>query len=217
MDIEKLFDSVQVLYHSSIRIAGERVVYVDPFGVEEERHDAGLILITHDHYDHFSPEDIQKVRKADPVLVPPASTAQRAAELGCSESHVIAPGQVLEVLGLSLEAVAAYNPGKPYHPRENGWVGYLLTMGGARYYIAGDTDDTPEARRVRCDLALFPVGGTYTTDAAQAAQVVNAIRPLAAVPTHYAAIVGSAADGRRFMEGLDTGIACRERMLRTGR
>ena len=122
MDIEKLFDSVQVLYHSSIRIAGERVVYVDPFGVEEERHDAGLILITHDHYDHFSPEDIQKVRKADTVLVTPASTAQRAAELGCSESHVIAPGQVLEVLGLSLEAVAAYNPGKPYHPgRTAGW------------------------------------------------------------------------------------------------
>lgn len=217
MDTEKLFDSVQVLYHSSIRIAGERVVYVDPFGVREERHDADLILITHDHFDHFSPEDIQRVRKADTFLVIPASTAKRAAELVFPESYVMAPGQRLEVLDLALEAVAAYNTNKPNHPRGNGWLGYILTMGGARYYIAGDTDDTPEARQVRCDLALFPVGGTYTTDAAEAAQVVNAIRPLAAVPTHYAAIVGSAADARRFMEGLDAGIACRERMLRTGR
>ena len=101
MDIEKLFDSVQVLYHSSIRIAGERVVYVDPFGVEEERHDAGLILITHDHYDHFSPEDIQKVRKADTVLVTPASTAQRAAELG--RSHGIPLEKLTGILTLFYE------------------------------------------------------------------------------------------------------------------
>ncbi len=217
MDTEKLFDSVEVLYHSSIRIAGERIVYADPFGVREERHDADLILITHDHFDHFSPEDIRKVQGPATVIVTPASTAKKAAELGLAQAHVIAPGRRLDVLDLTLEAVAAYNTNKPNHPKGNGWVGYVLTMGGARYYIAGDTDDTPEARQVRCDLALFPVGGTYTTDAAEAAQVVNAIRPLAAVPTHYAAIVGSAADARRFMEGLDEGIACRERMLRTGR
>jgi len=217
MDTEKLLDSVEALYHSSIRIAGERIVYADPFGVTEERHDADLILITHDHFDHFSPEDIARVRKADTVIVTPASTAKEAAGLNFPKAHVAAPGDRLEVLGLTLEAVPAYNAGKPHHPKANGWVGYVLTMGGARYYIAGDTDDTPEARAVKCDLALVPIGGTYTTDAAEAARMVNAIRPLAAVPTHYAAIVGRAADARRFMEGLDGGIACRERMLRTGR
>ena len=78
MDTEKLFDHVEVLYHSSIRITGEKTVYIDPFGVTTEPRDADLILITHDHFDHFSPEDIAKVRGRETVIVTPASTAARA-------------------------------------------------------------------------------------------------------------------------------------------
>lgn len=217
MEPEKLFDHVEVLCHSSIRITGEKTVYLDPFRVAKDYRDADLILVTHDHFDHFSPEDIARVRRPDTPIVVPLSLRERAADLGFSQVTAVVPGDTVTAAGLEIRTVAAYNTNKPNHPRKNGWVGYLFAMNGVRYYIAGDTDDTPEARQVRCDLALFPVGGTYTTDAAEAAQVVNAIRPLAAVPTHYAAIVGSAADARRFMEGLDEGIACRERMLRTGR
>lgn len=214
MNIESLFDSVEVLCHSSIRVTGSRRVYFDPFRVEGAPKDADFILITHDHFDHFSPEDIAKVRKAETVIVTPASTAGKVKELGFAEACVIAPGERLELPGLTVEAVASYNTNKPNHPKANGWVGYLLTMDGARYYVAGDTDDTPEARAVSCDLALVPVGGTYTTTAAEAAALVNAMKPLAAVPTHYAAIVGTLADGQRFLDGLDKGIRGRERLCR---
>lgn len=217
MDTEKLIQTVEVLYHSSIRITGEKVVYIDPYGVDRDYRDAGLVLITHDHFDHFSPEDIARVRGTDTVAVVPASLAGKARGLGFARVITAAPGEDFTAAGLRIRAVAAYNTNKPNHPKANGWVGYLIEMNGARYYIAGDTDDTPEARAVACDLALVPVGGTYTTDAAEAAALVNAIRPKAAVPTHYAAIVGSREDARRFAEALDSGILCRERMLRTAK
>ncbi len=213
---EKLFDPVEVLYHSSIRISGSRKVYFDPFRVEGTPADADLILITHDHFDHFSPADIAKVRKAETVIVTPASTAGEAAKLNFPESHAMAPGDRLELPGLTVEAVPSYNTNKPNHPKKNGWLGYILTMDGVRYYVAGDTDDTPEARAVSCDLALVPVGGTYTMTAAEAARMVSAMAPKAAVPTHYGAIVGSPKDAVSFRAGLDEGILCRERMLRTG-
>ena len=216
IETAKLFESVEVLYHSSIRVRGSRVVYFDPFRVEGTPADADLILITHDHFDHFSPADLARVRKAGTVLVTPASTRKEAEKLGFSELHTMAPGERLEVAGVVIEAVASYNTNKPNHPKANGWVGYILTMDGARYYVAGDTDDTPEARAVRCDLALVPVGGTYTLDAAEAARMVNAMAPRAVVPTHYAAIVGTVADAKTFRDGLDPAIPCRERMLRTG-
>lgn len=209
MDTEKLFDHVEVLYHSSIRITGEKTVYIDPFGVTTEPRNADLILITHDHFDHFSPEDIAKVRGRETVIVTPASTAARARELGFGEVITMGPGDTAEAAGLALRAIPAYNTNKPNHPRENGWIGYLLTMNGIRYYIAGDTDDTPEAREVSCDVALVPVGGTYTTDAEEAARMVNAMGPRGAVPTHYGAIVGTVADGERFRAGLAPGILCR--------
>lgn len=216
MTTEKLFDSVEVLYHSSIRVSGSKKVYFDPFKVEGTPADADLILVTHDHFDHFSPADIARVRKAGTVIVTPASTAGEVAKLGFEESRIMAPGDKLEVLGLTIEAVASYNTNKPNHPRKNNWLGYILTMDGARYYVAGDTDDIPEARAVQCDLALVPIGGTYTLNAAEAARMVNAMAPGAVVPTHYGAIVGTAADAKTFQAGLDKGIPCRERMARMG-
>lgn len=217
MDTEKLFESVEVLYHSSVRITGEKTVYIDPFGVGRDYRDADLILITHDHFDHFSLEDIERVRKKDTVIVTPASAAKKAGELGFDTVLTAAPGDSFTAAGLSVLAVAAYNTNKPNHPKSNNWVGYVVTMNGARYYVAGDTDDTPEARAVACDLALVPIGGTYTTTAKEAAEMVNAIHPAAAVPTHYAAIVGSKEDAKKFAAALDSGIICRERMLRTGK
>ena len=148
MDTEKLFASVEVLYHSSIRITGEKTVYADPFGVDRDYRDADLILITHDHFDHFSPDDIARVRGRGTVIVTPVSIAKKAGELGFGTVLTAAPGDTLTAAGLSVRAVAAYNTNKPNHPKSNGWLGYVVTVGGARYYIAGDTDDTPEARAV---------------------------------------------------------------------
>ena len=208
--------NVQVLTHSAIRLEGEKVVYADPFHLTKETHDADIILVTHDHYDHFSAEDIAKVAKEGTLLICPASTKVLALEAGFSEDKitVLAPGERTVEEGVSVNAVPAYNVGKQFHPKANGWVGYIVTMGGLRYWIAGDTDDNEDVRKVRCDIALVPVGGKYTMTAEEAAALVNAIRPKFAVPTHYNDIVGTAGDGARFCSLLEDGIIGIEKMAR---
>ncbi|MBR6322589.1 MAG: MBL fold metallo-hydrolase [Lachnospiraceae bacterium] len=207
--------NVKVLIHSAIRLEGEKTVYADPFHLKDEPHDADIILVTHDHYDHFSAEDIAKVAKEDSILVCPASTKKLALEAGFPEERitVLAPGERTVADGVSVSAVPAYNVGKHFHPKENGWVGYVVTLSGLRFWIAGDTDDNEDVRKVKCDIALVPVGGKFTMTAEEAAALVNAIRPKFAVPTHYNDIVGTAQDGARFCSLLDEGIIGIEKML----
>ena len=194
-------EKIQVFTQNSIRIEDSgRVIYIDPFRMTEEPHDATFVLITHDHYDHFSPEDIAKVATKDTVMVVPEAMAGKAEQVsdlvGCITT--VRPGICCEIDGLELETVPAYNLLKPFHPRSAGWVGYILVLPEERIYIAGDTDVTKEAKAVRCDIALVPAGGTYTMDAKQAADLVNQIRPKVAIPVHYGSVVGKASDGEIF-------------------
>lgn len=194
-------ENIDVFTHSSIRIrAGGKSVYIDPFRMEAEPRDADAILITHDHYDHFSPEDIEKAAGQSTVLVVPEkmrAKAQEAAGL-VKEIATVVPGGHYEICGLKIETVPAYNVKKPFHPKGAGFVGYIIDADGKRIYIAGDTDATPEARAVTCDIALVPIGGTYTMDAKNAAALVNEIRPEVAIPVHYGSIAGSKEDGKVF-------------------
>ncbi|MBQ5953207.1 MAG: ATP-binding cassette domain-containing protein [Lachnospiraceae bacterium] len=202
--------NIKVLIHSAIRLEGEKIIYSDPFHLSDEPHDADIILVTHDHYDHFSAEDIAKVRKEDSRLVCPASVKPLALEAGIPEEQitVLAPGERSLIDSVVVSAVPSYNVNKKFHPKENGWLGYIVTMGGLRYWIAGDTDDNEDIRKISCDIALVPVGGTYTMTAEEAAAVVNAIRPKFAVPMHYGDIVGSEEDAKRFASLLDPEIGC---------
>ncbi len=206
--LKEITDKISINAHSSIRIDGEPVIYIDPFMIEEAANDADVIFITHDHHDHFSPEDIAKVRKDDTVFVVPESCVKSAKDAGISGENLktMREGDVLEVRGISVLAVAAYNLRKQFHPKRNGWLGYVLTIDDVRVYIAGDTDVTPEAKKVSCDIAMVPVGGTYTTDPAEAAALVNEIKPETAIPTHYGSIVGDLNDDSRFMEKVDPDI-----------
>ena len=169
-----------------------------------DAHDADYILITHDHYDHFSPEDIRKVAKADSILVVPEKMADKAQEAAgdVGKIETVKPGVYRELNGLEFETVPAYNLLKPFHPKSAEWVGYVLRIDGKRIYIAGDTDATKEAKAVKCDVALVPIGGTYTMDAKKAAELVNVIRPNVAIPVHYGSIVGKPADGKVFAENV---------------
>ena len=194
-------ENIEVFTQNSIRIltpAGK--VYIDPFRMKEEPKDADFILITHDHYDHFSPEDIAKVCKAGTVLIVPEKMKKKAGEVAdlVGRIETVRPNETYEIDGLSFETVAAYNIIKPFHPKSAGWVGYIVIADGQRIYIAGDTDATNESRAVRCDIALVPVGGTYTMDAKKAAQLVNEIRPALAIPVHYGEVVGDFSDGETF-------------------
>ena len=110
------------------------------------------------------------------------------------------------VQGIKFETIPAYNTNKTFHPKENGWVGYIIEIKGVRYYIAGDTDITEENRRVKCDVAFVPVGGTYTTDFKEAAQLINEIQPKIAVPIHYGSVVGTKQDAIDFIKLLNPTI-----------
>lgn len=183
------------LGHSSVRIDGEKVIYIDPWKLTDPKK-ADLILISHSHYDHLSVEDVEKIRKEDTVII---TTKDAAAQLA-GDVRVVKPGDVVQVGEISVEAVPSYNTDKDFHPKESGWVGFVVTVEGKRIYYCGDTDLIPEMETIRADIMLVPVGGTYTMTAEQAARAVNTVRPGTAIPIHYDDIVGSAEDARRFKE-----------------
>jgi L-ascorbate metabolism protein UlaG (beta-lactamase superfamily) len=185
------------LGHDTFKVAGEKVIYTDPFKVKDGDV-ADIILITHEHYDHCSPEDVRKLRGPNTVIV---ATEDCAGKLG-GNVKAVRPGDKLTVEGIEIEAVPSYNTNKQFHTRDRGWVGYIFKVNGQRIYIAGDTDYIPEMKEFRCDIALLPVSGTYVMTAEEAVKAALDIKPRIAIPMHYGSIVGSGDDARRFAEAL---------------
>jgi len=197
------------IHHASFRITGAgQVVYIDPWKLLPDAHDADVVLVSHGHYDHCNAEGVEKVRSGDTVLVGPPDVI---GELGFGQA--IAPGEELRVGEVDIQAVAAYNVSKTFHPKANNWVGAVVTLEGKSIYYAGDTDLIPEMSDLTgIDLALLPVGGTYTLTADEAADACKDIRPAAAVPYHWGDIVGSAEDAKRFAES----APCKVHILQPG-
>lgn len=199
-----LLDSLEWLGHSGFRVSARgATVYIDPYRVHEGP-PADLILITHGHYDHFSPQDVERLSHPDTWLVAPAAVAERAGGRVAS----IAPGEELELEplpGIEVAAVAAYNTSKRdregglFHPREAGWVGFDVNVGGERLYHSGDTDVIPEMDSVvGVDVALLPVSGTYVMTAGEAAEAARRIQPRVALPMHWGEHIGTRADAEEF-------------------
>ena len=195
---------ITVNSHSSIRVKGEKTLWFDPFQLKAAPQDGDVILLTHEHYDHFSPEDIARAAAPGAVFVVPKSMERAAAPLGRAVG--LWPGDSATVAGVKVQAIPAYNIAKRFHPRKNDWLGYVVELDGQRIYVCGDSDVTTEAMAVQCDVLLCPVGGTYTMTAAEAAQLANTIRPKLAIPTHYGTVVGSRQDGETFRRLVDGGI-----------
>jgi L-ascorbate metabolism protein UlaG (beta-lactamase superfamily) len=194
-----MIERVHWLGHASFRIDGPPAIYIDPWKLTGDLPPADLILVTHDHYDHCSPDDISRIRRPGTAIV--ASQAA-AGKLG-QGVQVVKPGDRLTVAGVTVEAVPAYNTTKTFHPKAAGYVGYIVGVGGARIYHTGDTDPIPEMAGLSVDILLVPVSGTYVADAVQAAEIVRAVKPKIAVPMHIGAIVGSLADAERFKKLVD--------------
>ena len=203
-----MLENIEVLYHSSIRISKNKVIYIDPFKIDKNYNDADIVFITHDHFDHYSEEDIDKVINENTTIIIPEELLTKILRKGINKNAVITVESNKEymVQGIKFETIPAYNTNKTFHPKENDWVGYIITLDGIRYYIAGDTDITEENRKVKCDVAFVPVGGTYTMNYSEAAELVNIIKPKIAVPIHYGSVVGTKQDATNFIKLLHSSI-----------
>jgi L-ascorbate metabolism protein UlaG (beta-lactamase superfamily) len=198
-----MLNGIDWLGHASFRVTeGDTVIYIDPWKLKGSPPPADLILVSHDHRDHLSPDDIALIAKPDTVIVCPASCAEQLS----GDIRVVAVGDSLQVGDVAIETVPSYNTNKPNHPQEAGNLGFVVTVGGRRIYHAGDTDLIPEMADIRCDVALVPMGGRYTMDAAEAAQALASIRPQVAVPMHWGGIVGTVDDVQAFAAAAPEGV-----------
>lgn len=194
---------LQRIGHDTFRIAGSKIIYTDPFQVKN-KDQADVVLLSHDHFDHMSREDLEKVCTSKTEIVASPACKEGLQGVKVKQITYLAPGEKTRVDGVEVEAVPAYNtnkfrePGQPFHPKDKQGVGFVLQMDGARIYHAGDSDFIPEMKSIQCDIALLPVSGTYVMTVEEAVQAADAIKPRIAVPMHYGAIVGSAADAEKF-------------------
>jgi L-ascorbate metabolism protein UlaG (beta-lactamase superfamily) len=199
-ELVRMTSNIHWLGHDSFRIDGDsQVIYIDPYKIADGPK-ADLILITHDHADHASPEDVATIRRSDTVIVAPSAAAAKFSD----QVQIVKPGDKRVIRGISIEAVPAYNinkfrsPGVPFHPRDSGYVGYIVTVKGTRVYHAGDTDAIPEMQSVHCDVALLPVSGIYVMTAEEAAAAAAVIHTRVVIPMHVGKGIGSLDDAERF-------------------
>ena len=213
------YEGIQITWlgHDGFKLKKDKVVYVDPYQLKSAAEPADIACVTHEHFDHLSVDDLKKVVTPHTTIVTIGACQEAAKGLRPNAVRVVKPGDRVQVEGIAIEAVPAYNtskfraPGKPFHPQADGKVGFVLGMGGIRIYHAGDTDESPEMAKVAgVDVALLPVSGTYVMTAAEAIKACQAIRPKLAIPMHYGAIVGAAADAEVFKKG----AACRVEVLK---
>ena len=206
-----MIPNISLIAQSAIKIINNegKIIYFDPFKLNGTcEHDADIIFITHSHFDHFSPEDIEEIRKESTRIVAPQDIKSDIKKLGFLEENVliVIPNEKYEIDGVRFETIPAYNTNKDFHKKEYNWVGYIATIDDKRIYIAGDTDNIEEARNIICDIAMVPVGGTYTMTAEEAADLIKNIKPKLAIPIHYKTIVGSIEDAETFKKLLENQV-----------
>ena len=194
------------LGHACFKVKAEgKTIYFDPYELRDGE-PADIIFITHSHFDHLSLEDLSKIASEKTIIVVSEEGKPQLAKLKVKEVKSVKPGDKITVDGITVEAVPAYNvnkfkaPGQPFHPKEEGMVGYVVTIGSVKIYHAGDTDKIPEMEGLNPDVALIPVSGTYVMTAEEAAEAVKLIKPKVAIPMHYGAIVGDKKDAERFKQ-----------------
>ena len=192
------------LGHDGFRIEDGQVIYIDPYKIGDVTKKASIILISHEHFDHCSIDDLKKIATPNTVIVAHAQSRNELSKLKVKEVRIVKPGDKLDVNGVNVETVPAYNvnkfrePGKPFHPKEDGKLGFVVTVKEVRIYHAGDSDHIPEMKGINPDIALLPISGTYVMTVQEALEATASIKPKIAIPMHYAAIVGSVKDAEEF-------------------
>jgi len=205
-DIPAILEGIHHCCQSTVKIERNRIVYVDPFRIEGNPSDADVILCTHDHFDHLSVKDIERIMKEDTVLVVPKKAVKKFKKWPPGQVIGVVPYEEYQLEGLSFKTVPAYNVKKWFHPKRKKWVGYIVQLAEGSYYFAGDTDHIPEMADIDADVAFLPVGGKFTMDAVEAAEAANTIHPKVAVPIHFADVVGTPEDAQLFVQNLNPPI-----------
>jgi L-ascorbate metabolism protein UlaG (beta-lactamase superfamily) len=195
--INEMVQKMVCLGHDCFRIDAEQTIYFDPFDISPGPK-ADLILISHEHFDHCSPDDVAKIQGSGTVII----TDKTSAEKLTGDVRIITPGESMSLGDVNIEAVPSYNRDKDFHPKQKAWLGFIVEVQGVRIYHAGDTDFIPEMKDFKVDIALLPVSGTYVMTAEQAVEAALAIQPKLAIPMHYGAIVGDDKDALAFKEAL---------------
>lgn len=194
-------EAPKLIHHAFVQFSEHPAVYVDPYEVPGSLLYGDYIFITHSHYDHLSVPDIKKLLKNSTKIIAPEECKSKL--VGFNNVTYVKPNQNYKIDAIEIYTVPAYNIGKPFHPKENGWVGYIITINNIKYYHTGDSDFIPEMKNLagmNIDYGFFPVGGTYTMNAKEAADAANAVKPKTAIPMHYGAIVGSRKDAEQFAQ-----------------
>ena len=196
-----MLQGIKINCHSSIKIEKDKIVYIDPFRINKVPHDADYIFITHSHYDHFSVQDILKVAKIDTIFISTEDTKSTLELMGIPEDQIVIvkPKSIYELKDIKFETVPSYNENKKYHQKDNDWVGYIIELNKNKYYIAGDTDNISEIQNIKCDVAFLPIGGEFTMNAKEAADLANNIECKIVIPTHYLELVGTKEDLEEFI------------------
>jgi L-ascorbate metabolism protein UlaG (beta-lactamase superfamily) len=196
--IEEMAEKIFWLGHDSFRIEAAKTIYIDPYQISSGPK-ADFVLITHEHFDHCSPEDVSKIQQPGTVIVTEKDSAKKLS----GDVRVVSPGESVSLDDVTVVAVPSYNMDKDFHPKKNGWLGFIVDVEGVRIYHAGDADFIPEMKDFEVDIALLPVSGTYVMTAAQAVEAALAIQPKLAIPMHYGAIVGDEGDALNFKKALE--------------
>lgn len=207
-----MLKNIECLGHSTIKFKNNnKIIYIDPYRIKENTHDADIIFITHSHYDHFSEEDILKIKNDNTKIVITEDLYVKTLELGFKEEQIVKvlPNNSYICNDIKFETVPSYNTNKSFHPQINNWVGYIIELDNTKYFITGDTDITEENKKVNCDVLFLPVGGTFTMDFNEAAELTNTIKPKIVIPIHYGIIVGTKEDAENFKELVNKNITCK--------
>ena len=195
-------NNIEVNTQSSIKIVLDKTLYFDPFQIEDNFKDADIIFITHNHYDHFDIESINKVKNEKTIVVAPKSMKDDIDVIDFKEYIYLEPNEETSIDNISIKSIPAYNNDKQFHPRNNNWLGYIVSYNNVTYYIPGDTDKTKESESVRCDIAFVPIGGHFTMDVDEATELIKTINPKIVIPIHYGTIIGNINDGNRLKDSL---------------
>ncbi|MBU0907469.1 MAG: MBL fold metallo-hydrolase [Nanoarchaeota archaeon] len=207
---------IEYLGHSGFHFSNGKSIVVDPYNLSNQGPKADLVLITHSHFDHCSIKDIELVKKEGTVVVIPADAQSKITRISGVDMQIIEPGDELTFGNVKVTAVPAYNVNKDFHPKREGWMGFIIKLGGVIIYHAGDSDKIPEMRNLTGYgkhgnefVALLPVSGKYVMDAEEAAEVASIISPDLVIPMHYGAgVAGTREDAEKFVK------LCKEKGLK---